>query len=247
MSDRILVVGCSYVANMRNADGHNELDTDKVILKFSSGAGNTWISARTIYEATLSAYSKVVVLWSGVNRLDVSIPLGLHQLQRTLDDGTPAYTFHDIIGQSAWYHSGGFGLSGCSDPAPKFLQNFFKHQYLGVSNERNKDNRYLSEQTCLAIIHCQSFLEHRNIPYQMSFIYDCFTPQNIIENIEPGCGTLDRNNVFFNQVNWRKFNSDLRPYEYARMKKHLEVDNFHVTQFGMISWFQDVLNIDLAG
>jgi len=236
--NKTLIVGCSFVHDLTHqSDGI--INRDHYHIKGSSGAGNQSIAARVVHECSLQPFEEVVVLWSGVNRLDFPIGFDLHDALPKDRDGYPVYPYWLRNDQAVWYHSGGYRLSGTSDPCPKFFKEFFENQY------RSANPRYLSEMTLLSIVQTQSFLTAKNIPYKMSFIYD--VDHGYTEtHIEPGCGKLDRQSSLNSMVDWSKFTAQTPPFEYARNRQGLEPDNFHPRLDAMLDWFKTQLAIDLT-
>ena len=116
-----------------------------------------------MYQLAQQEYKKVVVIWSGINRLSVPIDVELHKLYQL--DRDP-YTFYDNQDPMVWYHSGGILAAEVHSNIPKFIKNYFKAQYKTVSP------RYLTDQTLQNIIGVQSLLENKKIEYEMNFIYD---------------------------------------------------------------------------
>lgn len=230
-----MLVGCSYLHNLDTA----KINTDRFKIEATPGAGNQSMAARVIYECSLQNFDEVVVIWSGINRLDFPIGKPLHDVQSKDQDNQFKYGYFTELGDMVWYHSGGWGLSGCCDPCPKFLQTFFKNQYLGFTN------RYVSDLTLLAIIQVQGFLASRGIPYQMSFIYDVYADYAEAQYF-PGLGSLDRTSSLNSHVDWTKFYMDTPMFEYAQDTKQMSKDQFHPISECMIEWFNTYMGIDLT-
>ena len=235
-----LIVGCSFVENIKfkNPPTPQHVIGEQFTICGSSGAGNQSIAARVIHECSLKSYDQVVVLWSGINRLDFPVGIELHKVLPIDKTGYPVYQYWTRINHSIWYHSGGFRLSGTSDDCPKFFRDFFDHQY------RSATPQYLSELSLLSIIQTQSFLKAKNIPSVMSFIYD--VDHGYTESfIEPGCGKLDKSLPLAALVDWSMFKAQIPPFEYARSKNGLEPDGFHPLFDTMLEWFDVQLDINL--
>jgi hypothetical protein len=239
-----LIVGCSFVKNLNNPS--LSINRTKWITVGSSGSGNQAISARVLHECSQNKYKEVIVLWSGINRLDFPIGRALHDVMPKDSDGYQKYCYYSIMEDIIWYHSGGFMLSGASDDSPEWFQNWCKVQY------KSSSSRYLTDLSILSIIQAQSFLQAQNIPYRMSFIYDIdhdyerhYTSGRDGRYIEPGCGKIDRSSKLINLVNWQSFTSHQPPYEYAQSLGQLS-DGFHPDCDAMLNWFNNALNIDLT-
>lgn len=229
---RTLIVGCSFVQNLQV-----DKDSGSYRVAGTSGSGNQAIAARVLYECGRERFRRVIVIWSGVNRLDFPIPYDLHETFPKDSDGNPAYLFHTLLDTAVWYHSGGFYLSGTSDECPGPVQAFFKQQYLGATP------RYLTDLTLGAIIGTQGFLQQHQISYEMTWIYDVDEPYSD-EKIEPGCGKLDRTSPLHDLVDWTKFSPHQTIYEHCRDQNQLE-DGFHPEQRCIIPYLNQCFQLDL--
>jgi len=239
-----LIVGCSFVKNLNNPE--YSVNLDRWTLAGSSGSGNQAIAARVLHECAQKNYREVIVIWSGINRLDFPVGLSWHRAMPLDSEGYPKYSYYSVMGDVVWYHSGGYMLSGCSSDSPDWFRNWCKTQY------KSSSPRYLTDLSLQCIIQTQSFLKSQSIPYKMSFIYDIdfdyerhFTDGHRGCYIEPGCGKMDKSSDLVNLVNWSNFTSHCPPYEYAKSIDQLE-DGFHPTGPAMIDWFNRALNIDLT-
>jgi hypothetical protein len=237
-----LIVGCSFVQNLNNPSFL--INRNKWLTAGSSGSGNQAISARVMHECSQHKYKEVIVLWSGINRLDFPVAKSLHDVMPKDSNGYPVYCYYSVMGEVVWYHSGGFMLSGTSPGSPGWFQDWCRTQYKGSSSQ------YLTNLSMMSIIHTQSFLQTQNIPYKMSFIYniDYDYERNFNRNdtyIEPGCGKIDRSSKLVKLVNWAPFTKHQPPYEYAKSLHQLE-DGFHPQCSAMLDWFNRAFNIDLT-
>ena len=238
---KTLIVGCSYIENLdsKHCVGPEQV-SPRFVLRGSSGAGNQSIAARVAYECSYNNYDRVIVLWSGIFRLDFPVGQPLHKTAPVRLRGKHKYEYFTEMGHTVWYHSGGWGLSGCSENSPEFFRNFCTAQYRGATPQ------YLSEMSLLSIMQTQCFLNQHNIPYDMSFIYD--VNQNYTEPaVEPGCGKLYQESAYFNLVDWKKFTPAVAPYEFAKtIDDGFEPDGFHPKFNTMNKWFKTYLNEDLT-
>lgn len=238
---KTLLVGCSFLARLtyRLSNDDYHVNAQKYTVLASPGSGNQAIAARTIYEVTQNKYDQVVVLWSGINRLDFPIS---QELQKTFPPTREnLYAACCPVGSMAWYHSGGILGSGTGESAtPDPLKQFFRTQYLGTTS----GSKYLTELTLLSILSTQAVLDKANIPYQMGFIYD--TQHSIPgEQEEHSHGIMYKDTPLYNAVDWTKFTRFDSPYEWAKRTNRLESDQYHPTRNAIIDWFQLAMNIDL--
>lgn len=231
---RTLIVGCSFVSRLtyrlRDTDLHINAQTYHIL--DNSGAGNSALAACVLKAISEHRYDQVVVLWSGVNRLDqpLSSPLGVSNQSMVSQTG-PVY----------WHHSGGKLGSGVEVDAPSLLANIYHSQYLYAE----ENTQYLSELTLLNIVAVQGALVKQGIPYKMAFIYNAYKP-NLKDPNEHTLGKLDRSSSLFRLIDWYAFTQYQPPYEWAKQHNKLESDNFHPTRNAMIEWFNLAFEIDLT-
>ncbi len=238
---RTLLVGCSFLARLtyRLSEDDYHVNAQKYNVLASPGSGNQALAARTIYEVSQNSYDQVVVLWSGINRLDFPIS---QELQKTYPSNSEElWTACCSVGSMAWYHSGGICGSGTGESAtPEPLRQFFRTQYLGTTS----GSKYLTELSLLGVLSTQTVLDKMKIPYQMGFIYD--TQKSIpIETEEHSHGLMYRDTPLYSAVDWAKFTRFESPYEWAKRNKRLENDNYHPTRNAMVEWFKLAMDIDL--
>ena len=163
---KTLIVGCSFCNNLIWDSYAGKIDWKlhpDIRISAAPGSGNESIAARLLYECSLTQYDRVVVLWSGINRIDVSISTQLNASLEYCD-------FTTDIGRTTWYHSGGITGSWTDTKFrfPNVIRELIKTQYLDFTNE------YLSDRTFRSIITVQSFLSTQNISYKMAFAYDIY-------------------------------------------------------------------------
>jgi hypothetical protein len=238
---KTLLIGCSFLARLtyRLNDDDYHVDAKKYQVLASPGSGNQALAARTIYQLSQHTYDQVVVVWSGINRLDFPIS---QTLQKTYPPNSEnSWAASCPVGSMAWYHSGGICGSGTGESAtPEPLRQFFRTQYLGADS----GSTYLTEMTLLSIISCQAVLEKSGTPYQMAFIYD--TQRSIPQETEEHShGIMDTTSPLYSVVDWKKFTRFDPPYEWAKQHNRLETDCYHPTRNAMIDWFKLAMNIDL--
>lgn len=237
-----LIVGCSFVQNLTQP-GY-KINQKKWITKGSSGSGNQAIAARVLHECAQEDYKEVIILWSGINRLDFPIGIPYHRTMLVDSSGNPKYGYYVVLDDVVWYHSGGWGSSGCLQDSPQWFRNWCQVQY------KSSSQKYLTDLTLQSIIQTQSFLKSQRIPYRMSFIYnidvDYKKNHNKLERyIEPGCGKIDRSSSLIDLVDWTTFTTHKPPYEFAHEIDQLE-DGFHPRFSAMNEWFKRAFSIDLT-
>jgi hypothetical protein len=237
-----LLVGCSFLErlNYRLSEDEYHVNAKKYTVLASSGSGNQALAARTIYEVNQNKYDQVVVLWSGINRLDFPIS---EELNRTYPENKPGdWIARCHVGSMVWFHSGGILGLATSDTtaAPHEIKNFFQTQYLGTES----GSKYLSELSLMSILSTQAVLDKQKISYQMGFIYD--TQRSMPgEPEEHSHGIMYKDTPLYNAVDWTKFTRFESPYEWAKRTSRLAQDGYHPTRNAMIDWFNLAMNIDL--
>jgi hypothetical protein len=231
---RTLLVGCSFLAYL-NQDNVHLINSDKYTVLASHGSGNQAIAAQTIHEICRTPYDQVVVIWSGINRVDVPISADLSRHYHLHSKGN---LFQWQIGNMSWFHSG--GILGDTRNTPAVIRNFLRTQYLSEADQ----NQYLTELSLLSVVSTQAVLNQRNIPYQMGFIYDANSTE--YDRFEQCHGTINQQTPLYHAVDWTKFTDYTPPYVWARDQNRLKQDGYHPTKDAMIDWFRLAMNIDLC-
>lgn len=257
MINRTLLVGCSYLdVGMRHPiPPWDKINYRKYLFKEMVAAGNKAIAAKVKYEISQSNYEHLIVLWSGINRIDVPV-------SATAFGSLPnTYKFINPIGDQVWYLSGGIcGSWQQGDDCPDYVKSIFREEFL------HQTQRSASDDTLKAIVDTQEFLEQHGQSYTMSFIYDIHADYNdkldITGNkfpratavdrwpewlaLEHCLGKIDTQSEWYDRVNWEKFPANQTPYEYCSERNMLEPDKFHPTKDGLKQWFQTQLDIYLT-
>lgn len=231
--NRTLIVGCSFVSRLtyRLQDTDWHINAQRYHIIDNSGASNTAIAACVLQTISEQKFDQVIVLWSGVNRLDQQMSGNLGVDNRSQISQT---------GNVFWHHSGGKLGAGVEVDSPSILKNIFHTQYLYAE----QNTKYLSELTLMSIASVQGVLVKQGIPYKMGFIYNAYKP-NARDQNEHTLGKLDRSSSLFNLIDWYSFTMHTPPYEWARQQHKLEADHFHPTRNAMVEWFKLALDIDL--
>lgn len=231
---RTLLVGCSFLAFLNQEKVH-PINSDKYTILASHGSGNQAIAAQTTHEICRTPYDQVVVIWSGINRVDV--PIGAHLSRHYQLSSKEEHVFRWQIGNMSWFHSG--GMLGDTRQTPKAIKKFLQMQYMSEADQ----NQYLTELSLLSIVSTQAVLNQRNIPYQMGFIYDVKSTE--YDQFEQCHGVMDQQTPLYHAVDWTKFTDHTAPQVWARDQNRLREDGYHPTNSAMIDWFRLAMNIDL--
>ena len=247
-----LVVGCSYVEMLspfphNNPNHHihhsdrklfDTIDHDNFLIVGRAGSGNPGIAARVMYECSKHRFDQVIVLWSGINRLDFPIPMNLQKTFPRVNQNEWAYDYITELENVVWYHSGGLGASGCQENCPKFIRKFFQNQYKGATP------KYLTDLSLQSVISTQSFLKVNNIDYKMGWLYDINAKTNNT-HLGSGCGDLDNTSRYVDLMDWSKINK-ITAYEWSRDNNLLSDDRYHWTRDGAVKWFDQILGVKLT-
>ena len=236
-----LIAGCSFCSTLGEQNPDQWQLHPDVVVKATSGTGNQAMTARVAYECSKTRYNRVIVIWTGINRLDTMISRDLHETHPGARQSRPDYSFCTPLEQSVWYHSGGQAGSWTWDSTcPPEIRQIFKTQYLGANS------KYLSDISLCNILYTQSFLEKLNIDYQMSFIYDPFFDYSNTSR-EHYFGTIDKDSAYYNLIDWTRIDTSNTAFEWANKDKNrLENDQLHPTRNAMREWIDLTFGIDIA-
>lgn len=232
---RILVVGCSFVGLLKPQT--KKLSVQYPDLQFDicgmSAAGNQAISAMVFAKLSRIRYDAVVVLWSGINRIDIPLGKNVHE-SLYYTQGTPCFS---QVGTNYWYHSGGFGCGGVFSPTPKFLIEYFENQYKEPGRE------YLSDLSLQQIIGTHALIQSLSIPCYNSFIYDIHADYDLEidklfkHSLDYTLGQVAKNSTLHPLLSTTSLHFNNTPYEWARDSGNLGDDEFHPTPQAMYNWF----------
>lgn len=189
---RILTNGCSFSRGPTAWPNHiaRWFGADLVNLA-QSGAGNTYISRSTIMELQKRFYDLVLIMWSGLERIDLQV-----EDIDFFDDTT--YTSKYQSSQNDWPEKIVWPINdqdyveknwvfGCghlnSDPFILKTRLFeYQYKYQGFDDHAA---RSFQDMLCL-----ESYLQSRNIPYAFAFY------KNYIANIQKHIDQLDTTHVY---------------------------------------------------
>lgn len=253
---RVLIAGCSFAGI---SAGYSRPAPNVKLERFrffgDAAAGNRAIAARVRHQLPRDTYEHVIVMWTGINRVDIPVELTTHT-------STPnTYQYVSVLEDWAWYFSGGLGGSWQSDPGcPDQVRNQFRDQYL------HQTPRSATDTTLAAILETQELLDARKVNYTMCFIYDIHQSYNHAVDkvtntrhrtmgfdrwpqwlaLEHCLGKIDTTSSLYSMVDWGKFTVDIPPYEYCAERNMLQIDQFHPTSFGMAEWFETQVGFNIT-
>jgi hypothetical protein len=237
-----LIVGCSFFSSLTGNNPDQWQLRPDIQVRATSGTGNQAMAARVLYEISQHNYDRVLVCWTGINRLDTVITRQLHETFPGAWEGCPNYSFcTPLSGPVIWYHSGGEAGSWTWDTScPRPIREIFRHSYIGA------DSMYYSDISLSSITVCQSVLNHRRISNQMSWIYDPFEDYS---NTKFGhaLGQINKDSCYFSTVDWSNINTLFTPWEWAQKNPvRFESDLFHPTRDAMREWIKLAFDLDIA-
>jgi hypothetical protein len=232
---KTLIVGCSFVNNLIWDHYTNKINWilhPDVYTSAAPGAGNESIAVRLLHECSQKKYDQVFVLWSGINRIDVSLS---EKLKPHLDQ----CSFCVDVGGTTWYHSGGMAGSWTDNTYtyPGIVKELIKNQYLEA------DIRYLSDRTFRSIITAQSFLSQQNISYKMAFAYDIYKDYSWQESF---FGAVDVTSPMFKLIDWDKIQTENTLYEWASSDPTRMSDRIHPSRDAVREWILSNVDLDIA-
>jgi hypothetical protein len=229
----VSVIGCSFVGLLNKLRLLRLYPGAKFHVDASAGSGNRAIAATVLNHLAQVKPDAIVILWSGINRIDVPMPANWHNAY----GAKPSEASFRKIQDQYWYHSGGFGCGGLYPPTPKILIDYFKSQHLGETPE------YFTDLSLLDIIGTLATLKIQNIPYYSNFIYDVHADYSNYADImfnsplEHTLGKISPKSQYYNLMPWDHLDMQNTPFEWAKNQNLLDTDQFHPTPDAMHAWF----------
>ena len=145
------------------------------ICKGKGAVGNFYITNRIYDTVDDSDNSVVIVMWSGIDRVDIAV------------SKREFYYFDKQNIRDNWLHSGGKILFDNSKTKDRYWHNYYRTYH-------TEEDSYT--QTLQHIIGAQEFLSNRKIPYLFLTYKDIFTGRKRI---------YERAKNLENHINWDKF------------------------------------------
>ena len=224
-----LLAGCSYVDNLdfpEIAFGPAIYRENRAKIIAMGGAGNQYI-AQSILDNVNCDTTGVFVLWSGLSRIDVPLPV-------EMDFEVDQYWHRTKSKNTVWFHSGGYGGTWHSitkNAYAKYVHSYLKAQYTPL------DWNYLASLSFTAISGALNLLEIKRIQYRFGFIYDFF--QDYSSNTTSLSGAIDRDHHLLDHIPWQHCVS-VTPYEFCRDNNLLDTDDFHPSRQGYSTWWEKI-------
>lgn len=189
---RILINGCSfsrgsiawpnYIAKWANAD---------LVNLAQAGAGNTYISRSTITELQKRSYDLVLIMWTGLERIDIQVEnINLFNSTiytskyQSLKNDWPEKVVLPINDQDYVEKNWVFGC-GHINSDPYILQTRlfdYQYKYQGFNDHASR--------SFLDMLSLESYFRSRNIPYAFAFYQDYY------KDISDLIDQLDKSRIF---------------------------------------------------
>ena len=225
---KILASGCSFTAGGPNA-GENwasRIDRHNTVKNLAwSGAGNRYIGQSIMIEMLRNQgqYDLVLVMWSGLQRLDILINDFVYDSldnNRSSVDGLYCY---GLLGDS---YSHKHDQSILKTPARELFK---------ISNEET-----LGCASLIEIINLQSFLKSKSIPYKFMSYVNYWGNDAQVTNLNFGVHKYLSTSQLAEHIDFDQFlfynDSYDGFYEFSRQKEMIADDGFHPTLQAHIEW-----------
>jgi hypothetical protein len=243
----ILISGCSFT-HWRNYPGGpntcwpqylSELEPTWNIKNIGeAGAGNQYISdgvMRHIIENPDIQYDQVLIMWSGVSRLDYLTGLEDPAWSQLFDSYGFYHRVDSCPDKLGYIFSGGQLGTWFANPVAK---NMFREMYKVASPLS------LATINVMEMIKLQAFLKNKNIKYKfMSYINYWGSGDNLSRNGDFGLSDYPEVTRLLNDMDWENWLfTDGRNgiYEMAVTNDNLQVDKFHPAEDTQRAWAEFV-------
>lgn len=173
----ILTSGCSFTSDAHYPNWPAYLDKNHEVTNLAyPAAGNQYIANSIISELQRQQYDHVLVMWSGLTRLDFHTDLFDEGWRNILKD----YVFFKQLPDSelAYVFSG--GRRGSWQGADSLIKNIFHTQY------RVSSDLSLVTHSIMEMLKLQSYLKSRNIRYHFMSYINYWTDRQYVDNSNVG-------------------------------------------------------------
>ena len=222
---KVLINGCSFTAKSKIKNWPEYLPSEWSITNIAQhAAGNTWICDATIVETIKNNYDLVLIMWSGLTRIDVTVnKLIWDQFwQFRSKNAVDIFYGHCGIGDSPIYP-----MADISKPLLKF------------SSER--DLVYLSVMNMLKL---QAWLESKNINYRFMSYVNYWNNEYIENNLKQPSITVELKELV-DQIHFSNWiftdNNKNGIYELAKELNLYAEDNDHPNDLAGSLWANIVM------
>jgi hypothetical protein len=232
---KILVSGCSFTKWPEYPGGPNTcwpgyITNHNITNVGEAAAGNQYICDSVIQETLQNDYDMVLVMWSGVSRLDYLTDVSDPDWSALFD----SYGFYRRLnnGKLGWIFSGGQMGTWYKNPV---AHKMFYEQYK-VASPLSLAHINLSE-----MIKLQQYLKSKNIPYRfMSYVNYWNDLENVSPNGDFGIMGFPEIQYMIKSIDWSQwiFTNDNRDgiYELAKSENSFTDDGFHPSRLIHQRW-----------
>lgn len=223
---KILASGCSFTAGGPKQSWPTLISSKDYVNNLGrASAGNKYICQSIMHELILknSFYDMVLVMWSGLQRVD----LGISKYTNDLLNGTHSTTLNDrsygFVGDD-YTHAYGAGLF-----------KIFGQEYFMLTNE--EANVF---ESLIQVISLQSFLKSKSIPYRFMSYVNYWNDSDQVTNLNCGiykyqsCLALAEQIDFGNFIFYNTQRDGI--YELVKKDNLLDNDGFHPSVAGHQAW-----------
>jgi hypothetical protein len=176
---KILTSGCSFSRGPTAWPNHvaNLADADLVNLA-QAGAGNTYISRSIIDELQNRTYDLVLVMWSGLERIDIQVS-NIQQFSETIytsdyqskQNDWPEKIVYPVNDQDYVQKNWVFGVGHLNKDTALLKSKLFDNLY------RYQDFDEHLQRSLYDMISLESYLKANSVPYVFSFYQNYITPR----------------------------------------------------------------------
>ena len=193
--NNLLVNGCSF---SRGPDSWPYfLNANHLVNLAQSGAGNTYILESTISELVTRSYDLVIIMWSGISRIDINVEqIDLFNkskytshYQLTQNDW-PTKIIYPINDQNYVDPNWIFGCGHINQEPAMISSKAFKSLYKYQGTEQ------LTRSLIIKMISLQNILKQLNVPYFFTFFQDY---ENELKQFQSLYKLLDQNYIVNHQ------------------------------------------------
>ena len=228
---RLLVNGCSFSRGSTAWANHiAKLAAANLVNLAQAGAGNTYIAQTTQAELSERDYDLVIVMWSGLERVDIQVE-SIQDFEKThytswyqsSQNDWPEKIIEPINDQDYVQKDWVFGVGHLN--RDKFLSSnglFEKqYQYQGLDQHIQRSMYHM--------ISLQSYLKVRNISYVFAFY------QNYVH-------LFQRHPHLLSQLDKDKWYNTTNLFDITKKNKDYDVDGIHPGPDAHQQWAQDLYN-----
>lgn len=232
---KILISGCSFTQWPEYPGGPNVcwpryITNHEITTVGEAAAGNQYICDSVVRETLQNKYDMVIVMWSGVSRLDYLTSLE-DSAWESLFDSYGFYRRLNGIPLGYIFSGGRMGTWYKNPVAHKMFYEMYK-----VSSDLSLATINLQE-----IIKLQEYLKAKNIPYKfMSYVNYWGNGEHLSPNGDFGVADHPELKVFTDSIDWNNwlFSNDNKDgiYELSKELNSFADDGFHPSSLVHQKW-----------